>query len=42
MATKNDMNRVGVFQEMSYITVQDPYVPSSKCINFIFFIQNVN
>lgn len=28
---KNDMNRVGLFQEMSYITIKDPYVPSSKC-----------
>ncbi|RNA17476.1 hypothetical protein BpHYR1_024365 [Brachionus plicatilis] len=27
---RNDMNRVGLFQEMSYITVQDPYVPTSK------------
>lgn len=29
--TKNDMSRVGLFQEMSYVTVQDPYVPASKC-----------
>lgn len=27
---KNDMNRVGVFQEMSYITTGDPYVPKYK------------
>lgn len=33
MAAKvNDMNRVGLFQEMSYITVQDPYVSSSKFV----------
>lgn len=29
-AVKNDLNRLGIFQEMSYVTVQDPYVPSSK------------
>lgn len=30
-APKNDMNRVGLFSEMQYVTVGDPYVPSSKC-----------
>jgi hypothetical protein len=29
-ASNNDMNRVGLFKEMGYITVQDPYVPASK------------
>lgn len=31
MGTKNDMNRVGLFQEMAYISINDPYVPSTKC-----------
>ena len=29
-STKNDMNRLGLFQEMKYISIQDPYKPSSK------------
>ena len=29
--SKNDLNRLGIFQEMAYISIQDPYVPSSKC-----------
>ena len=36
MADKTDMTRVGVFKEMKYITVGDPYVPSSKCEFDIF------
>ena len=35
-AVKNDMNRLGIFQEMGYVTVADPYVPSSKCDISIF------
>ena len=35
---KNDMNRIGLFQEMNYITVQDPYIPSSKCKFNLFFL----
>jgi len=30
MGTKNDMNRIGLFQEMAYISINDPYVPSTK------------
>jgi len=29
-STKSDMNRLGLFQEMKYISIQDPYKPSSK------------
>ena len=25
MGTKNDMNRIGLFQEMAYISINDPY-----------------
>lgn len=38
MTDKSDMNRVGLFQEMKYISIQDPYKPSYKCkYNFIPF-----
>jgi len=30
MTDKSDMNRVGLFQEMKYISIQDPYKPSYK------------
>lgn len=32
MGTKNDMNRVGLFQEMKYTSIADPYKPSSKFV----------
>lgn len=28
---KTDMTRVGLFKEMKYISVNDPYVSQSKC-----------
>lgn len=30
-ATKEDMDRVGLFKEMEYVTIKDPYQDPSKC-----------
>ncbi len=30
MGTKNDMNRIGLFQEMAYISINDPYKSNNK------------
>lgn len=30
-STKRDMDRVGLFQEMKYTSISDPYKPSYKC-----------
>ena len=30
MTTKNDMERLGVFKELGYTTVGDPYTPPNK------------
>jgi hypothetical protein len=35
--SKNDLNRLGIFKEMAYISIQDPYVPSSKCTHTLSF-----
>ena len=29
--TKDDMDRVGLFKEMEYVTIKDPYKEPSKC-----------
>jgi hypothetical protein len=39
---KNDMNRMGLFSEMQYVTIGDEYVPSSKCKQNYWKIQLSN
>lgn len=33
-STKEDMDRVGLFKEMEYVTIKDPYVDPSKGRSF--------
>jgi len=30
-STKDDMDRIGLFKEMEYTTIKDPYKESAKC-----------
>lgn len=30
-ATKTDMDRIGLFKEMEYVTIKDPYHEANKC-----------
>ncbi len=29
--TKTDMDRIGLFKEMEYVTIKDPYKDAAKC-----------
>jgi hypothetical protein len=31
MATKDDMDRIGLFKEMEYVTIKDPYKEPARC-----------
>jgi len=31
-STKDDMDRIGLFKEMEYITIKDPYKEQAKCM----------
>ena len=30
-STKDDMDRIGLFKEMEYVTIKDPYKETAKC-----------
>jgi hypothetical protein len=34
-STKEDMDRVGLFKEMGYVTIKDPYKEASRCKSFL-------
>ena len=37
MAEKNDLNRIGLFSELGYISIGDPYVPPNSSEFFVCF-----
>lgn len=40
--TKNDMERMGIFKEMQYITIKDPYKNKGKSGKYIQYTKKIN
>jgi len=37
---KTDMDRIGLFKEMEYVTIKDPYKEASRCELVLFLNSN--